>query len=53
MRTSLAVFGVSITEEKAEEFTGSRHYSIATDTVSVYTVRAVGMGLPSFLHSSM
>jgi hypothetical protein len=35
MGTSLAAFGVSVMEEKAQEFAGSRHYSIATETVSV------------------
>jgi hypothetical protein len=35
MGTSLAAFGVTIAEKKTQEFTSARHYSIATETVSV------------------
>jgi hypothetical protein len=35
MGASLATFGVSVTEEKTEEFASTCHYSTATETVSV------------------
>jgi hypothetical protein len=35
MGASLAVLGVSVTGKKTQEFASSRHYSIATETVSV------------------
>jgi hypothetical protein len=35
MGASLAAFGVSVAEKKTEKFASTRHYSIATETVSV------------------